>query len=41
MCFDSLQLLSESFIILRRIQQDIVINVKGPSFNVHVILVKF
>jgi hypothetical protein len=37
----SLQLLSETFLILRRIQRDIVINVKTSSRKVPVIIVRF
>jgi len=37
----SLQLLSEIFLILGRIQEDIIINVHRSSCKVHVILVKF
>ena len=36
----SLQMLSETFLILRRIQQDIYINVRMSSCNVSVILVR-
>ena len=39
--FFSLQFLSEIFLILRRIQQDIVINVHRSLFKVPVILVGF
>jgi hypothetical protein len=39
-CF-SLQLLFETFLILRRIERDIVINVKTFSFKVFVVLVGF
>ena len=37
----SLQLLSETFLILRRIQRDIVINLHTPACRVTVILVGF
>jgi hypothetical protein len=37
----SLQLLSEIFLILRRIQRDIVINTYKPSSKVPVVLVRF
>ena len=37
----SLQLLSETFLIIRRIQRDIVINVKTTSCKVPVILTRF
>ena len=37
----SLQLLSETFLILRRIQWDIITNVKRSSRQVHVTLVRF
>jgi hypothetical protein len=41
MCVFSLQLLSETFIILRRIQQVIMINVRRYSCEVPAILVRF
>jgi hypothetical protein len=37
----SLQLLSKTFFILRRIQRDIAINVKTSSCKVPVIIVEF
>ena len=37
----SLQILSEIFLVLRRIMRDILPNVKTSSFKVHVILVRF
>jgi hypothetical protein len=37
----SVQLLSETFLILRRIQQDIIINIHRSSCKVPVILVRF
>jgi hypothetical protein len=33
--------LSETFLILRRIERDIIINVHRATCNVHVILVRF
>ena len=40
-CDFSLQLLSETFLILRRIQKDIIINVHRFSCRVPAILVRF
>ena len=42
MCFDfSLQVLSETFLILRRNQQDIITNVKAASCEIPVICADF
>jgi hypothetical protein len=42
MCvFNFLPLLSETFLILKIIQRDIIINVHRSSFNVPVIVVRF
>jgi hypothetical protein len=37
----TLRILSETFLILRRIQRDVIINVRTSSCEVHVILVRF
>ena len=41
MCFDFLQILSKTILILRRTLRDVVINVKKSSYKVAVILVGF
>ena len=39
--FLSLQILSETFLILKRIQRDTITNVRGSSCKIPVILVRF